>query len=187
MDEELEKKTNFNFGDFYRKNRYKIFSAIIFLVVIVFVVIIFNEYKKNNNINISNKYNKAKILIENKKKQEAKKILEELIFKKNSFYSPSALNLIVDNNLIKDKKKILDFYDQIINNTKLDTETKNLFIFKKIIFMGDSIEENELLSNLKPIIKSESLWKNTILDYIKKFYLAKGEFKKAKEFEILVN
>ena len=28
------------------------------------------------------------------------------------------------------------------------------------------------------------IWKNTASDYIKKYYLSKGEFNKAKEFEI---
>ena len=122
-------------------------------------------------------------MIEKNNNKEALIILEKIVFDKNSFYSPSALNLIVDNNLINDKKKVLAYYDQIISNSKLDTETKNLFIFKKIMFVGDEIKENELISALKPIIKSKSLWKNSMQDYIKKFYLAKGELNKAKEFE----
>ena len=113
-------------------------------------------------------------------------ILENIINKNNKFYSPSALNLIIDNNLIKDKTKILSYYDQIISKGKLEQETKNLFIFKKIIFIGDEIEENELISSLKPILKSESLWKNTVLDYIKKYYRSRGEFNKAKEFETTI-
>ena len=78
----------------------------------------------------------------------------------------------------------MSYYDQIITNSKLDSETKNLFIFKKVIYIGDDIEENDLLNNLNPIIKTNSFWKNTVLDYIKKFYLSRGEFNKAKEFEI---
>ena len=76
-----------------------------------FYLIIFNEYKKKQIIEISEKYNNAKILIENNNPTEALKILEEIIFKKNKFYSPSALNLIIDNKLIKDKKK---FYSTLI-------------------------------------------------------------------------
>ena len=40
-----------------------------------------------------------------------------------------------------------------------------------------------LLNNFKTYYKSDSLWKNTVSDYIKKYYLSKGEFNKAKEFE----
>ena len=46
--------------------------------------------------------------------------------------------------------------------------------------MGDDIKESELLNSLKPILQSDSLWKNTVSDYIKKYFLSKGEFNKAK-------
>ena len=184
MDEEIINKPKFNFSDFFKKNKLKFFSTIAVIISTIFILIIINEYNNKRNIDISEKYNKAKILIENKNSQEAIKILEEIVLKKNNFYSPSALNLIVDNNLIKDKTKVLAYYDQIISNNVLDLETKNLFILKKIIFIGDDIKENELLSSLKPIIQSNSLWKNTASNYIKKYYLSKGEFKKAKEFVV---
>ena len=184
MDEEITKKTKFNFSEFFKNNKIKIFSTIFLLTVIIIIYIIFLEYKKNKNITNSKQYNNAKLLIEKNNNKEALIILEKIIFKKNNFYSPSALNLIVDNNLVNDKKKVLAFYDQIISNNKLDTETKNLFIFKKVMYIGDDIKENDLITALKPIIKSNSLWKNSMQDYIKKFYLAKGELNKAKEFEI---
>ncbi len=184
MNDEIINKPKFNFNNFCKENKSKIISIVVLIVLFIIIFIIVLDHKKNRNIEISEQYNKAKILIENKSNQEAFKILEELVFNQNSFYSPSALNLIVDNNLIKDKKKIISYYDEIISNNKLDTETKNLYIFKKVIFIGDDIQENELINYLKPIIKSNSLWKNSMLDYIKKFYLAKGEFNKAKEFEV---
>ena len=187
MDEDIINKTKFNYSNFFKQNKSKIFSLIILLVCSIIILIIINEFKNSKNIDISEKYNKAKILIEKKDNQGAVKILENIASQKNIFYSPSALNLIVDNNLIKNKKKILSYYDQIISNDKLDLETKNLFIFKKIIFIGDDIKENELLINLKPIIQSDSLWKNTVSDYIKKYYLSKGEFNKAKEFDIFID
>ncbi len=187
MNEEIINDPKFSFKDFFLKNKKKIISLIVIIIFGIFSIIIFNEYKKKQNIDISEKYNNAKVLIENKKTQQAFLILEQIVFKKNSFYSPSALNLIIDNNLIKDKKKILSYFDEVISNNKLDLELKNLFIFKKIVFIGEEITENELISNLKPIIKSNSLWKNTVLDYIKQYYLSKGEFNKAKEFEMSIN
>ena len=48
-----------------------------------------------------------------------------------------------------------------------------------------SIASGMALNNLKPIISSNSIWKNTAQDYIKKYYLSKNEFSKAKEFENL--
>ena len=61
-------------------------------------------------------------------------------------------------------------------------ETKNLFIMKKTNFIGDDITEGDLLNNLNPIIQSNSIWKNTASDYIKKFYISRKEFRKAKNF-----
>ena len=183
MEEEIENKPKINFKEYFNKNKKKIFVVVFLLILTIFVIFIINELKKKQNIEISKDYNTAKILIEKKNFDEAVKILENIIDKNNSFYSPSALNLIIDNNLIKDKTKILSYYDQVISDSKLDQEIKNLFIFKKIIFIGDEIEENELISSLNPILKSDSLWKNTILDYIKKYYRSRGEFNKAKEFE----
>lgn len=187
MEEEIINKPKFTLNEFYKKNKKKIFLVTIIFIISIITLILFEEHKKKQNIKISEQYNKAKILIENKNSIDALKILEKIIFMKNSFYSPSALNLIIDNNLVEDKKKVLTYFDQVILKNKLDTETKNLFIFKKIIFIGDNIEENVLLSNLKPIIQSNSLWKNSVSDYIKKYYLSKGELNKAKEFEILRN
>lgn len=187
MSDEIVNKPKFNLNQFFNKNKKSLIVTVIIIVFLVFALIITNEYKKQKYIEISVKYNSAKILIEKNKTTEALQILEEIILKNNKFYSPSALNLIIDNKLIQDKKKILSYFDEIISKSKLDTETKNLFIFKKIVFIGDDIKENELLINLKPILKSDSLWKDTILDYIKKYYLSKGEFLKAKEFDNDIN
>ena len=182
MSNEIIDKSKFDFKNFFYRNKFKIISLICLIFISIITFIITTEYKDRKNIEISEKYNKAKILIDNKNSKEGLKILEEIIFKKNVFYSPSALNLIIDKNLISDKNKILSYYDQIISNTKLDPDIKDLFIFKKIIFIGDDINENELISALKPILNSDSLWKNSVSDYIKKYYLSKGELEKAKQF-----
>ncbi len=184
MDEEFQNKPKFILSNFFSKNKSKLITLVVLLLGSIIIIIITMEFKKNKNIDISKKYNKARILIENKNNQKALKILEKIVFQNDPFYSPSALNLIVDNNLIKDKTKILSYFDEVITNGNLDLETKNLYIFKKIVFIGDDIKENKLLSTLNPIIKSNSLWKNTLSDYIKKYYLSKGEFNKAREFVI---
>ncbi len=187
MSNEIIDKPKFDFKNFFNKNKFKIISLICLIIISIIIFIITAEYKDRKNIEISEQYNKAKILIDNKGSKEGLKILEEIIFENNVFYSPSALNLIIDKNLISDKKKILSYYDQIISNSKLDQDIKDLFIFKKIIFIGDDIKENELISALKPILNSDSLWKNSASDYIKKYYLSKGELKKAKQFDNSIN
>ena len=187
MSDEIINKPKFNLSVFFNRNKKSLIVIFITIILLVIALIITNEYKNQKNIEISVKYNSAKILIEKNKTTEALQILEEIISKNNRFYSPSALNLVIDNKLIQDKKKILLYFDKIISNSKLDIETKNLFIFKKTVFIGDDIKESELLSNLKPILKSDSLWRDTVSDYIKKYYLSKGEFIKAKEFQNVVN
>ena len=187
MSEEIENKPKFNFNNFFKQNKFKILTVVVFAIFSVFIIIIIDEYKKKQNIDISEKYNRAKILIEKNRSLESLKLLEEIILKKNIFYSPSALNLIIDNKMIEDKQKVLIYFEKVLSNSNLDLETKNLFTFKKVIYIGDDISENDLLNSLKPILQSDSLWKNTVTDYIKKYYLSKGEFNKAKEFEVLKN
>ncbi len=187
MEEEIITKPKINFREIFKKNKIKFLSITVLIIISIIGFILLSEYKTKQNIDISEKYNKAKILIENNRSEEAFKILEKIIYDANRFYSPSALNLIIDNNLVKDKNKILSYFDQIISSSKLDSETKNLFIVKKVMFIGDDINENELISTLKPIIQSDSLWRDTSSNYIKKYYLSKGEFNKAQEFETLIS
>ena len=177
--QEVPKKS---FLVFFKENRSRFLLIFIIIVLGLLIVIGLNEFNKKKSLKISQDFNKAKILIEKKDNNQAFNILEGIIFEKDKFYSPSSLNLIIDNELLKDKDKILSYYDEIISNSKLDNNTKNLFIFKKIIFIGDEINEIELLNNLKPLIQSNSIWKKSVEDYIKQYYLSKSEFEKAKEF-----
>lgn len=183
MENQDENIKKFNLRNYYNENK-KIFVSFLILVIVSTILIIgVREYYSKVNKDISNKFNKAKILIQKNNSIEAAKILGNIIEKNNSFYSPSALNLIIENNLIKDKEQILSYFDEVISETDLDTDIRDLFIFKKIIFLGDEIDENEMLTNLKPIIQSNSPWKRTVSDYIRKYYRSKNEFNKAKEFE----
>ena len=182
--QEIQKKT---LKEFIKNNKKKIiyFSKILFLSIAG--AFGFNEHQKKKNLLISQEFNQAKILIEKNENEKALELLNNIIFQNDEFYSPLSLNLITEKKLIKDKNKILSYFDTIISDTKLDRETKNLYIYKKIIFMGDDIKENELLENLKPIIQSNSIWKNTVSNYISKYYLSKKEFSKAKEFSLKNN
>ena len=89
---------------------------------------------KKNNIKLSEKYNLANILLKDNKQKEAKLILNELIKEKNKFYSPAALNLIIENNLENDDDNVLLLFDNILNMRSLDRETKNLYKLKKAYF-----------------------------------------------------
>ena len=46
----------------------------------------------------------------------------------------------------------------------------------------ESVQENELLSILNPIIKSESMWKPQALYLMAEYYLSNNQKQKSKEF-----
>lgn len=187
MSSENIEENKFNFKDFIKKNKLKIFFLLSAIFLIVIGLIIFNDYKKKEIIEISKSFNTAKINLQKGDKLQAKRIFLSIIDKNDSFYSPSALNLIIENNLIKNENEneILLLYDKVIDNAGLDQETKNLFIFKKTLFIGDNISEEQLLNNLNTIIQSNSIWGKTVKNYIYEYYISRKEFEKAKEFKSL--
>ena len=93
-----------------------------------------------------------------------------------------ALYFLLDNNLIQDSTQINKLFDELINQTNLDDEIKNLIIYKKALFNSNFTTENNLLQILNPIINSESIWKSHTLYLLAEFFYAKGEKQKAKEF-----
>jgi hypothetical protein len=108
--------------------------------------------------------------------------LVEIINQNDETYSPLALYFLLDNNLIEDKIKINKLFDELINNTNLDEEIKNLIIYKKALFNSDFTTENNLLKILNPIINSKSIWKSHALYLLAEFFYSKNEKQKAKEF-----
>ena len=105
-----------------------------------------------------------------------------IINKKHTTYSPLALYFLLDNEIIKDLKKINELFDLLINKTNTDEEIKNLLIYKKALVNSDQINENDLLNMLKPIINSDSIWKSHSLFLIAEFFYSKNEREKSKEF-----
>ena len=89
---------------------------------------------------------------------------------------------MLDNNLIESKEEINKYFDILINEIRLDTENKNLTIFKKGLFNSEFANESELLNILNPVIKSESIWKPHALYLMAEYYFAKKEKQKSKEF-----
>ena len=75
------------------------------------MLIFFKENKKKENILVSEKYTKAGILLQKNQNEDALKHYEEIILSKNNFYSILSLNTIIENKLVKDKKKILNYFE----------------------------------------------------------------------------
>ena len=105
-----------------------------------------------------------------------------MVDKNDPTYSPLALYFLIDNNLIDNKDEVNNLFDELIIETTLDEEIKNLIIYKKALFNSDFISENDLLLILNPIIKSESIWKSHALYLVAEYFLSKNEKQKSKEF-----
>ena len=168
--------------NFFINNKNKI---IIFIVSILLISILFFgylEYKKKENIKISNLYNKTIIDFNDKNKKRTSDTLIEIVNKKDPTYSPLSLYFIIDNNLLEDRNRINALFDILIQKTSLDKEIKNLLVFKKGLFNADQSNESELLEILDPLIKTESVWKSHALYLMAEFFYTKNEKLKSKEF-----
>ena len=91
------------------------------------------------------------------------------------------------NNLIDNKGEINILFDELINETSLDEEIKNLIIYKKALFNSDFLSENDLLQMVNPIINSESIWKSHVLFLVAEYFYSKNQKKKADEYIQLLN
>jgi len=73
-------------------------------------------------------------------------------------------------------------FDELISETNLDEEIKNLIIYKKALFNSDFVTENDLLQMLSPIINSKSIWKSHSLYLIAEYFYSNNQKNKAKDF-----
>ena len=114
--------------------------------------------------------------------------MKEIIYDEDSTYSPLALYFLIDNNMIDNREEVNDLFDILIFKTSLETEIKHLIVYKKALYNADFIDENELLSILKPILNSDSIWKSHALYLIAEYFFSKNEKQKSKDFfnEIII-
>jgi len=186
MDEDLaiiNKNTrNEKIKNFFINNKKLLLSVLAILILILLSFYSYQVYKGGHNERLSNKYNNA--IIDHKNGNNSKIVLEmkEIVEDKNSTYSPLALYYIVDNDLINNKDEINNLFDILINKTSLETEIKNLIIYKKALYNADSSNESELLSILNSLINSKSVWKSHALYLLAEYFYSKNEKQKSKEF-----
>ena len=186
MDEDLaiiNKNTrNEKIKNFFINNKKLLLSISTVLILILLSFYSYQIYKEGNREWLSNKYNSA--IIEHKNGNNSKIILEmkEVIEDKDSTYSPLALYYLIDNNLIDNKDEINNLFDILINKTSLETEIKNLIIYKKALYNADFSTESELLDILNSLINSESVWKSHALYLLAEYFYSKNEKQKSKEF-----
>ena len=186
MDEETviinNNTRNEKIKNFFINNRKILISILLLILIFLISYFAFTEYKKKQKLKISDKYNSTLIEYSENNKEKTKNSLVDLIYKNDSTYSPLSLYFIIDNELITERSKINTLFDNIIEETSLDKEIKNLIIYKKALFNADVSQENELLDILKPIINSDSVWKSQALYLMAEFFYSKEEKQKSKEF-----
>ena len=186
MDEDIaiiNKETrNEKIKNFFIKNKKKIIISILVIILAIFGYFIYEDFNKKSKIKLANRYNIVKMNFISGNKSMVANELVSIVHEKDRTYSPLALYFLIDNNIISDKNKINELFDTVINETSLEKEIKNLLIYKKALFNSDFESENNLLTILKPIINSNSIWKSHALYLMAEYFYFKNEKQKSKDF-----
>ena len=186
MDEEITiidtNARNERIKNFFIDNKKKLIIIISIILVIIIGYLSFENSKEKNRIKLANQYNLALIDLNPENKQKTIDEMVNVVKSNDATYSPLALYHLLDNNLLENNDEINILFNELIENTKLDNEIKNLIIYKKALFNSDFVSENELLKILNPVINSESIWKSDALYLLAEFFYSKDEKQKAKEF-----
>ena len=138
--------------------------------------------KKKKEIELAEQYTLASIQFKEKKIDETKQMLENIINKNHKFYSPLALYFMIDNNLENDTQKIINFFDKILLIKSIENENLNLIKIKKALFLFSLGDEELIIKTLNPIINSDSVWKNMAIELISNYFLSKNQKAKANEY-----
>jgi len=186
MDEDLTiintNTRNQKIKDFFNKNKKLLISFLGILLLIIIGFYSYQIYKEGHREWLSNKYNNAIIKHKNGDNSIIVPELKTVIEDKDGTYSPLALYYLIDNNLIDNRDEINDLFDILIEKTSLETEIKNLIIYKKGLYNADNSNESQLLEILNPLINSKSVWKSHALYLLAEYFYFKDEKQKSKEF-----
>jgi len=186
MDEEItiidSKTRNEKIINFFINNKKNIIIGFSIILVAVISYLSIQEVKKQAKIKLANQFNMTTINFKTEDKQITIDYLTKLVNENNETYSPLALYFLIDNKLIDNRDEVNILFNELINETNLDAEIKNLIIYKKALFNSDFSSENDLLKIVNPIINSESIWKSHALYLIAEYFYSKNQKQKAKEF-----
>ena len=108
--------------------------------------------------------------------------MKDIINIKDSTYSPLALYFLLDNDLLRNKDEVNQYFDLLIEEVKLDKQIKNLIIYKKGLYNSESASEEDLLKIFNPLINNDNLWRSHSLYIIAEYFFSKNEMQKSKEF-----
>ena len=168
--------------NFFIKNKIKLIVSFSLIIVLLLIYFVMGEFKQKKKITISDDFNNYVQEYKNGNLEKSTNGLIEIIFKKDTTYSPLSLYFIIDNNLVVELDEINNFFDVIINETPLEKEIKNLLIYKKGLINADNSDEAFLLDVLNPLINSKSIWKSHALYLVAEYFYSKNEKQKAKDF-----
>ena len=160
MENEKEINSIEKIENFLRKNKN---ILLIILTLIIFVLIgvgYLNYYQKSKNEKVSEKFIQAGIYLSLNQQEKSKKIYKEIITSKNKFYSLLALNSIIDNDLEQNNEEILKLFN-VVENTKIEKEQKNLVKLKKALYLIKISKDNQGEKLLNEIISDNSIWMET--------------------------
>jgi|TARA_B100000795_G_scaffold268678_1_gene256184 predicted negative regulator of RcsB-dependent stress response len=186
MNEEItiidSKTRNEKIQNFFINNKKNLIIAFSIILLAVIGYLSVKEMKEREKIKLANQFNIATINFKTEDKEKTIDLLTKLVDKNDTTYSPLALYFLIDNNLIDNRNEINRLFDELIKETSLDKEIKNLIIYKKALFNSDFFTENNLLQILSPIINSESIWKSHSLYLMAEYFYSNNQKQKAKEF-----
>ena len=158
MENEKEISSLVKVENFIKENK-NILLVILTLITFFLIGISYlNYYQKSKNEIVSEKFVQAGIYLSLNQQEKSKKIYKEIISSKNKFYSLLALNQIIDNNLEQNSEEILELFN-IVENTKIEKEQKNLVKLKKALYLIKISKDNEGKKLLNEIISDNSIWK----------------------------
>ena len=186
MDEEIsiinEKTRNEKLKNFLSHNKKFLIIVAFTIIMVIIGFFSYGVYHDRAKKNLSDKYNKAVIKYNNDNKGQISLVMKEIVEEKDSTYSPLAFYFLIDKNLIENQNETNRLFDLLIYKTNLESEIKNLIIYKKALFNSDLLNENELLEILKPLLNSKSIWKSHGLYLAAEYFYSKNQKQKSKEF-----
>lgn len=149
--------------NFFKEKKKIIFIILTIFIFFCLIFVYYNSYKKDKNIEISEKYIKAGLLFKNQKKEESLNLYKEIIRSKNKFYGLLSLSNIIENNIEKDNEEILKLFT-VLENINYEKNQIDLVRLKKALFLRKLNKEVESDNILDEIISSNSIWKEVAIE-----------------------
>ena len=177
MENENINKTSLvnKFNTIIKEKKNLVISILLSIIIILIILFGYNYIQSKKNEQIADKFIRGGLYLSSKDLVNSKLIYEEIVRSKNKFYSPLALNEIIENNLETNNDKILDFFLEI-KKINLDKDQNDLMKLKKALFLIKISKETEGKKILDEIVKDNSIWKEIALEILKqkdKILLAK--------------